>query len=300
MKGIMRKPLVTMGLIGITSIASLTACGSSGTRDASASSSSAGIPVPSSVRTAGELAVGTSFIAPPFMYYTNGDTPTGVDVDLLGAIGKELGLKVVYSNVQYESLVPAVTTGRYDVGALETADTAVREKTLNFIDYYKIEDSVIVRAGNPGHVSSSDLCGVSVSSASGSFESETLLPALDARCKAAGKPALKITDFSDTSETTEAVLDGRDEAFVDNVAVNAYTAKVSGGKLEALPGIVPGSAGNVAGFYLAKNETALITSLVDAIKALQANGTWQAVFKKWGISGLDVAPPTVNGKPWTG
>ena len=53
----------------------------------------------------------------PFEYVSNGKI-TGVDVDIMNLVGEELGKKVVFENVQFNTIVDSVSQGKLvNVGA---------------------------------------------------------------------------------------------------------------------------------------------------------------------------------------
>ncbi|MGC9313023.1 MAG: transporter substrate-binding domain-containing protein, partial [Sediminispirochaetaceae bacterium] len=61
-----------------------------------------------------ELIVGTSAGFRPFEYREKGEV-TGFDIDLMKAIGEELGREIVVRDMDFDALIEAVSTGTIDV-----------------------------------------------------------------------------------------------------------------------------------------------------------------------------------------
>src|SRR5205814_9704067 len=97
------------------------------------------------------------FIAP------DGHTVIGMDADLLTAIGKVMGLKVKLIDSTFETIIPGLAAGRYDLGASSFTDTKEREKAVDFVDYYQAGISVYAKTSeNPKVSAVGDRCGKTV------------------------------------------------------------------------------------------------------------------------------------------
>ncbi len=68
------------------------------------------------------------FIAP------DGHTIIGMDPDLVTALAEVMGLKAKFVNANFETIIPGLAAGRYDLGASSFTDTKEREKTVDFVD----------------------------------------------------------------------------------------------------------------------------------------------------------------------
>ncbi len=88
--------------------------------------------------------VGTSAGFPPFEYVENGEI-VGFDMDLMKAIGEEMGFEVEFKDIAFDSLIPALKTGNLDVVAAGMTITGEREKVVDFSNsYYSADQSIIV------------------------------------------------------------------------------------------------------------------------------------------------------------
>ncbi len=257
------------------------------------------ITLPASIKKSGVLTVGSWLLYPPFDYELNGQ-PAGMDIKLLNAIGRVLHVKIKYTNIQWAAVISSMSTGRFDLVSDEMADTAARRSSgVDFVDYYKINDQVEVKAGNPDHINVNDLCGTTFTTNSGSWE-QTLLTNMSSACVSSGKQPITVTYLSDYASENEAIQTGRVEATINNSASAAYEAKSSGGQLEVLPEIVPGSTAGTAGFVFEKGNRALEIPFMQAINYLESTGKWQQILAGNGARADMVKPVELNGKPYKG
>ena len=82
----------------------------------------------------------------PYCYFRGTENPpvAGVDIDLIEAIGKELGRPVVYKVVPFQQIFTMVSMGKADIGAAGITITADREKRVLFSTVYDTSSQVIV------------------------------------------------------------------------------------------------------------------------------------------------------------
>jgi polar amino acid transport system substrate-binding protein len=157
---------------------SSTSSSSSGGASASSSSSSATADpkvvalVPASVKSKGALTVAAdASYAPDEFIASDGKTVIGMDADLMKAIGAVMGLKVKMVNATFDSIIPGLAAGKYDVGASSFTDTKEREKTVHFIDYFVAGESFMTKAQGGSSVTGlADLCGHTVAVERGTTE----------------------------------------------------------------------------------------------------------------------------------
>src|SRR4051794_27336084 len=127
----MRKMLRPGGTVAIAAAVALlaAACGgssggqlSSGGSPSSttASPSAGGSPaslVPSSISSDGTITIGVdSTYAPSEFLAADGKTVQGFDVDLFNAVTQKLGLKTKWVSAPFDAIIPAVGSGKYEIG----------------------------------------------------------------------------------------------------------------------------------------------------------------------------------------
>ena len=65
------------------------------------------------------------------------NTLTGFDVELGEALGRKLGLKIVWQETSFDQMMPAIATGRVDAILSGMTDMASRQDTATFVDYLR-------------------------------------------------------------------------------------------------------------------------------------------------------------------
>ena len=234
--------------------------------------------VPASAKSSGELTVGSGLNFPPYTFKNAAGTATGIEPDLVNMIGQMLGLKVVYSQLQFPALLPSLQNGRNEIGLDQLADTPAREQAVNFVDYLKGADSLLVKPGNPTHISVNDLCGHTLAVVTGTVE-VTLMQSDTKACTAAGKPAIKLLVLGDSSTQFLAVQNGRADAAPVEVAVAAYLAQHSNGQTATLNAVLPG-LGYTVGIAVSKSS-GLTNAIEASVQQIMADGQYQKLLATW-------------------
>ena len=71
----------------------------------------------------------------------------GIDVDMMNAVCDKLGLELKVENMEFDSIITAVTTGKADVGVAGMSVTEDRLKNVNFTQGYATStQAIVVRA----------------------------------------------------------------------------------------------------------------------------------------------------------
>src|SRR6202020_1815686 len=218
----MRKLLAAVGAAALVLVV-LAGCGSSSS--SSSSSSSASTPtgassanaslvaqVPAAIKSKGTLNVATEAqYAPNEFIAPNGHTVIGMDAELMEAIGGVLGLKVNLVNANFETIIPGLAAGRYDIGASSFTDTKEREKTVDFVDYFEAGISFYAKSSaNPGVTTVADLCGKTVAVEKGTVEQEEA-EKQNKKCGKASKKSVTVLIFTGQNAVNLAVSGGRAE-----------------------------------------------------------------------------------------
>jgi len=195
------------------------------------------------------------------------------------------------TSILFAGLLPALQAGRYDIAMSGISDTPVREKQVNFVDYFNAGEEFIVPTGNPGHISTlSDLCGKPVAVAQGTI-SVTIVQKQSVQCTSSGKSAVNALSFPSASEAVLAVEDGRADANIADYTKADYEATHSGGKLA-----VAGSQFDPTptGIAIAKGNTALLHAIQGALNVIIKNGTYGKILAKWHVSDGAVTSAVIN------
>lgn len=248
------------------------------------------IVAPLTIAAAAPLSVGSDVSGAPFEYFQGSSkVPLGFDIDLLDAIAAKMGRQPTITNHQFDDLLKAVQRGQYQSAMSAISDTSEREKLVNFVDYFVAGGGLMVQQGNPLHVFGIDgLCGYAVTVESGTSY-QTDLQKQSEKCKALGLHTITILTFKTDDDAFAAFMAGKAPLYVADYPVGVWRARTTGKGLQ-----VVGKQFDVVpyGIAVAKQNTALLTELQHALAAVVADGTYDRLLKKWGLSqgAMRVAP----------
>ena len=128
------KKLIAAALVG-TMVLTMAGCGSktAETTGSEASSDAAG----------GTLVMATNAEFPPYEYY-EGENVVGIDADIAKAICDKLGYELQIEDMEFDSIIAAVQSGKADFGAAGMTVTEDRLKNIDFTDSYAKAKQVII------------------------------------------------------------------------------------------------------------------------------------------------------------
>ena len=89
------------------------------------------------------LVMATNAEFPPYEFH-EGDDVVGIDADIARAIGEEMVMEVKIEDMAFDSIIPAVTSGKADFGAAGMTVTEDRKKNVDFTDTYATATQVII------------------------------------------------------------------------------------------------------------------------------------------------------------
>ncbi len=95
------------------------------------------------MRENGTLTMATNVAFPPYEYYENGKA-VGIDVDMAQAVADQLGMELVVSDMEFDSIIAAVQSGKADIGVAGLTVTEDRLKNINFSEAYTTAKQVII------------------------------------------------------------------------------------------------------------------------------------------------------------
>ena len=89
------------------------------------------------------LTMGTNAEFPPYEFY-EGDKIVGIDAEIAAAIADKLGMKLVIEDMAFDAIIPAVTSGKIDMGMAGMTVTDERKQSVNFSDSYATGVQVVI------------------------------------------------------------------------------------------------------------------------------------------------------------
>jgi polar amino acid transport system substrate-binding protein len=238
------------------------------------------------------IKVGTEAYYPPFESFAKDNkTIVGLDPDLGAALGKALGAKVTFTHTAFEGLLPALSAGRFDVVMAAITDTKERQKTFDFVDYFKSGQGIIVKKGNPKNIHGlKDLCGKKVAVLKASVQ-QKLLDATNGKECASNK--ITIIALPSDKDALLQIRSGRADASVTQDAVARYnTASGDASRQFEVANAKPISPVPL-GIVFKKNSP-WRDKFKSALQKIQADGTYDKVLKKYNLRSGAYRPVTVN------
>ena len=194
----------------------------------------------------------------------------GFDVDLCGAIAKELGVKAEIKPVSVEARVPEVKLGRVDLSVANLAYTQSRAEQIQFSDpYYLAKEMLIVPVDDPG-TKKSDFVGQRIASSKGSTSEMSV--------KLNKSEPLT---FQDTTSAYLAVQQGKARGIVGNTMTMTKFVNESKTKGKQMRMIEEPMLFQPIGIGMAKDNPALTAKINEILRKLDADGEINRIWDKW-------------------
>jgi polar amino acid transport system substrate-binding protein len=213
----------------------------------------------------------------------------GFDIDLGEAIGECLGFSLTYRPVTFAALLTTLEAGQADIVISDIYATKDRAKAADFVTYLKVFDGVLVAKGNPKGITgiNTSLCGTVAAENTGYVE-VPLIQALEADCKAAGKPAPEIQLYDNNANCIQAILSGRADTYINDAntvdgAVKAYPDKLEKATAVTLPYSV--------GIAVPRNKTDFRDAVMAAVTEIQKSGMQAELMNKWNLPADQIEAP---------
>jgi len=232
-------------------------------------------------QTGSALHVGSDISYAPVEFYAGrSKRALGFDVDLGGAIAKQMGARALFVNHDFSSIIPALNAGKFDLVMSAVSDTREREKVVDFVDYFLAGSGILVAKGNPHHVYAlSDLCGRTADLQRGTSQ-EKMLRAVSDECKTLGLQSVTILALPTDELALKALLSGKSVAHISDFPVVAYLAEVYDKEFDVVGkqfGILP------YGIAIPKQHPQLRDAIRRALAAVVRDGTYDRILQKWNL-----------------
>jgi polar amino acid transport system substrate-binding protein len=284
------KNAARIGAIAAVTALSLTGC-VGGTDTMTSSSGSAPAGLPQAIKDAGTIRIGLSPDFPP-MEYRDGDKLTGVDIELQQKLGEVLGVKIEVVESPFDQLINSVQTSRVDLVMSGISDTVERQKTADFVDYFKSQGRLYTSGARKAEFTKqSDACGkkLAVSGKTDYFEQVKALS--KTLCTDQGLPEISILATDSGAAARLQIEQGRADLAAQGAENLAYFAKTEPGKYQAVLDPLPAKP---FGVLMKKGNTQLANAVKDAFDKIIASGDYQKILDSHGL-GYGSTSPVING-----
>jgi len=216
------------------------------------------------------VAIENAYIPFNYVRLDNGEAE-GWDYDALAAICKLLNCKPVFKEIGWDSMITAVSQGQFDLAADGITITDERAQTVDFSDgYIMVDQRVMVQKDSP--IASADEFKTNEKLKLGTQKGTTNY---DQAVKMVGES--RVTAFDTFGDAVQALINGDvNGVVIDDTAGVGYVG-VNADKIKLLPEKL---VGQQLGFAFPKGS-ALVKPFNAAIAAMKADGTLDALAKKW-------------------
>ncbi|WP_424920857.1 ABC transporter substrate-binding protein [Streptomyces sp. wa13] len=251
--------------------------------------------LPEKVRASGTLSLASSVGAPPGAFYEeDGRTLAGADIDFADAVARKLGLKLKREVASFEAILPALGSGKYDVGTGNFGVTEERRGTIDFVTYINDGQGFAVRDDSDLKkvTDLTQLCGLTVGTGAGTTFEATLEENRH-RCADEGRKPYEVKTYADQAAVWISLQQGRSEVLMSTINGLRYAVTQQEG-LRFLNEFKRLDVG-----FAFRKGTPLAPAFQAAVNALKADGTYDRILKKWGTSESairtsQISPPEIK------
>ena len=215
----------------------------------------------------GKIIIATEGQFAPFNYF-QGAKLSGFEVEVAEAMVARMGLKLEWKALSFDALLTGLRQDRWDMVIASHGITDERARAVTFTDPHYCSGGVII-AKTDAIKTAADLAGkvISVQTGTTYLESVKKLSAVK-----------EVKNFPQDTDARAALVSGRVDAWVTDrfVALNSLSANPGAGMKMGDFLFVERIASAVA-----KGNTGLANEVNKALAAIQADGSYAAISKKW-------------------
>jgi len=224
---------------------------------------------PAGLKTAKEgiLTMATNAAFPPYEFYESNKI-TGIDVEIAEAIAGKLGLELKIEDMEFGSIIIAVTQGKADMGLAGMTVTEERLESVDFSDSYATGIQAVIVAEDSEISEIADLNGKKIG--------VQLATTVDIYAKEDfGEDSVEA--YNKGADAVMALKQGKvDAVIIDNQPALSFVKSTEGLKILETEYAVEDYAAAIA-----KDNDALVQAVNGALAELKADGTIQSIIDKY-------------------
>ena len=248
----MKKKFLAAAL-ALTMILALAACGSSNGGDAASDGKAV-------------VTVATSPDFPPFESL-DGSEVVGIEVDILQAIAEKLDMELKLEQMDFESVIPGVQAGKFDIGMSGITVTEDRQKNCDFTQPYFLASQAIVVTPDSDITCKADLTGKTISVQTGTPSEDYCMENVS-----------DVLAFAANNDAAAALTSGKAAAWVVDNEVAVVLAAQQG-----LVVLDEAMTSEPYAFAFAKGSDSLVEAFNKELNAMIEDGTVQGIFDSYGV-----------------
>lgn len=219
------------------------------------------------------LVLGTSADYAPYEYIDTktSDEIIGFDMDLAKDLGKRTGYKIKVKDIDFNSLITAMSAGKIDMIMAGMKETEERKKNADFTESYFIDQNEVVVKKDSNIKSIEDLKGKTIGVQAGTIQ--------ETKAKEVAKTAgFKVENRNRIPELVEELKAGRFDAVIIEQSVAAGYLN----KLPQIEGLLINDFFEESGSAVAFPKGSKLTPKFEkALQEAKKDGTVDKLVKKW-------------------
>lgn len=215
----------------------------------------------------GVLTMATNAYFPPYEYYDGSDI-IGIDVDIASKVAEKLGLELKVEDMEFDSIITAVQSGKADMGLAGMTVTEDRKKNVDFSDSYATGVQVVIVKEDSDIATLDDLkekkIGVQLSTTGDIYATDEF-----------GKDY--VVQYNKGNDAVMALTQGQvDAVIIDNEPAKSYVEANEGLKI-----LDTAYAEEQYAACISKDNAELTKAVNEALAELKADGTLQQIIDQY-------------------
>ncbi len=224
-----------------------------------------------------EIVVVTENAYPPLQFLDASGTAIGWEYDAMAELAKRMNFTVKYENISWDAMIPAVSEGQFDLGMTGITIREDRKEKVDFSDSYMTSEMVMMVRGDEtrfadkaGFAANADLLMAAQPGTTPFY-----VGVYDVLDGDEANPRVKL--FETFGATVAALKAGDVDLVLTDGTAGAGYVEASGGGLK----IIGEKLGTEDFGFIFPKESDLVAPMNAGIAALRADGTVEALNKKW-------------------
>lgn len=220
----------------------------------------------------GKLIMATNAAFPPYEYYEGGEI-VGIDAEVAAKIAEKLGMTLEISDMEFNSIIPALQSNKADIGMAGMTVNEDRLKNVDFTTSYATGVQVVILTEDSPIKSLEDLqgkkIGVQESTTGDIYASDTP--------ENGGFGEENVARFSKGADAVLALTQGKvDAVIIDNEPAKVFVKQTEGLKILETEYVVEDYA-----IAVNKGNTEMLEKVDTALKELIEDGTVKSIIDKY-------------------
>ena len=244
---------------------------------------------PEELKAKGTATIGVQMDQFPWGFIDQNGQNDGFDIEIAKMIAKELGVEVKFERITGQNRIPLLVNGNVDFLVPSMTITEERAKVIQYVIPYSSND-ITVWGRTDADIKGNEDLGKYVIGVNRGSAFEPLLVKV-------APPNTEIKRFDDDATTVQALLSGQVDAILGSITYGLVIQQTGN---EAQYGRKYKVSDNFQGMAVRKGDQKMLDFLNDFVTRHTADGTLDALYKKW--IGVDRAklPTTLPGVDFTG